>query len=161
LRSYFVKELLGRTQARSAILGKLKKEGNQRPMGSHETASLLTDKDLYLFNEGSHFQLYDKLGGHVVNHEGASGTQFAVWAPNAAQVFVMGDFNGWNKNSDPLYPNGQSGIWEGFFHGIGNGTLYKYHIVSRFNDYRVDKTDPFSIFNEIPPKTASIVWNLD
>jgi 1,4-alpha-glucan branching enzyme len=130
-------------------------------MGSHETASLLTDKDLYLFNEGSHFQLHDKLGAHVVNHEGVSGTQFAVWAPNAAQVFLMGDFNGWNKNSDPLYPNGQSGIWEGFFPGIGNGTLYKYHIVSRFNDYRVDKTDPFSIFNEIPPKTASIVWNLD
>ena len=130
-------------------------------MGSHKTASLLTDKDLYLFNEGSHFQLYDKLGAHVVNHEGVSGTQFAVWAPNAAQVFVMGDFNGWNKNSDPLHPNGQSGIWEGFFPGIGNGTLYKYHIVSRFNDYRVDKTDPFSIFNEIPPKTASIVWNLD
>jgi 1,4-alpha-glucan branching enzyme len=130
-------------------------------MGSHKTASLLTDKDLYLFNEGSHFQLYDKLGAHVVNHEGVSGTQFAVWAPNAAQVFVMGDFNGWNKHSDPLYPNGQSGIWEGFFPGIGNGTLYKYHIVSRFNDYRVDKADPFSIFNEIPPKTASIVWNLD
>ena len=130
-------------------------------MGSHETASLLTDKDLYLFNEGSHFQLHDKLGAHVVNHEGVGGTQFAVWAPNAAQVFLMGDFNGWNKNSDPLYPNGQSGIWEGFFPGIGNGTLYKYHIVSRFNDYRVDKTDPFSIFNEIPPKTASIVWNLD
>ena len=130
-------------------------------MGSHETASLITDNDLYLFNEGSHFQLYDKLGAHVVNHEGVSGTQFAVWAPNAAQVFVMGDFNGWNKHSDPLYPNGQSGIWEGFFPGIGNGTLYKYHIVSRFNDYRVDKADPFSIFNEIPPKTASIVWNLD
>ncbi len=130
-------------------------------MGSHETASLLTDNDLFLFNEGSHFQLYDKLGAHVVNHEGVSGTQFAVWAPNAAQVFVMGDFNGWNKHSDPLQPKGQSGIWERFFPGMGNGTLYKYHIVSRFNDYRVDKTDPFSIFNEIPPKTASIVWNLD
>jgi 1,4-alpha-glucan branching enzyme len=130
-------------------------------MGSHETASLITDNDLYLFNEGSHFQLYDKLGAHVVNPEGVSATQFAVWAPKAAQVFVMGDFNGWNKHSDPLYPNGQSGIWEGFFPGIGNGTLYKYHIVSRFNDYRVDKADPFSIFNEIPPKTASIVWDLD
>ena len=130
-------------------------------MGSHETASLLTDEDLYLFNEGSHFQLHDKLGAHVVNQEGVSGTQFAVWAPNAAQVFVIGDFNGWNKNSDPLHPKGQSGIWEGFFPGIGQGTLYKYHVVSHVNDYRVDKTDPFSIFNEIPPKTASIVWNLD
>ena len=130
-------------------------------MGSHETASLLTENDLYLFNEGSHFRLYDKLGAHVVNHQGISGTQVAVWAPNAAQVFVMGDFNGWDKHSNALRPNGQSGIWEGFFPGIGSGTLYKYHIVSRFNDYRVDKTDPFSIFNEIPPKTASIVWNLD
>ena len=130
-------------------------------MRSHETASLLTDEDLYLFNEGSHFQLYDKLGAHVVNHGGVSGTQFSVWAPNAAQIFVMGNFNGWNKNSDPLQPRAQSGIWEGFFPEIGNGTLYKYHIVSRLNDYRVDKADPFSIFNEIPPKTASIVWNLD
>jgi 1,4-alpha-glucan branching enzyme len=130
-------------------------------MESYETKSLLTDSDLFLFNEGSHFQLYNKLGAHVVDHEGISGTQFAVWAPNAAQVFVMGDFNGWNKSSDPLHPNGQSGIWEGFFPRIGHGTLYKYHIVSRFSDYRVDKTDPFSIFNEIPPKTASIVWNLD
>ena len=130
-------------------------------MGSHETASLLTENDLYLFNEGSHFRLYDKLGAHVVNHQGISGTQVAVWAPNAAQVFVMGDFNGWDKHSKALRSNGQSGIWEGFFPGIGSGTLYKYHIVSRFNDYRVDKTDPFSIFNEIPPKTASVVWNLD
>jgi 1,4-alpha-glucan branching enzyme len=126
-------------------------------MESHDTASLLTDNDLYLFNEGSHFRLYDKLGAHVTDHNGLRGTHFAVWAPNAAQVFVMGDFNDWNKSSHPLRPNGKSGIWERFFPGIGKGTLYKYHIVSRFNDYRVDKADPFSIFNEIPPKTASIV----
>jgi 1,4-alpha-glucan branching enzyme len=130
-------------------------------MESHDTASLLTDNDLYLFNEGSHFRLYDKLGAHVTDHNGLRGTHFAVWAPNAAQVFVMGDFNDWNKSSHPLRPNGKSGIWERFFPGIGKGTLYKYHIVSRFNDYRVDKADPFSIFNEIPPKTASIVWDLD
>jgi 1,4-alpha-glucan branching enzyme len=130
-------------------------------MESHDTASLLTGNDLYLFNEGSHFRLYDKLGAHVTDHNGLRGTHFAVWAPNAAQVFVMGDFNDWNKSSHPLRPNGKSGIWERFFPGIGKGTLYKYHIVSRFNDYRVDKADPFSIFNEIPPKTASIVWDLD
>jgi 1,4-alpha-glucan branching enzyme len=130
-------------------------------MGSHDNASLLTDNDLYLFNEGSHFRLYDKLGAHVIDHNGLGGTYFAVWAPNATQVFVMGDFNGWNKSSHPLQPKGNSGIWERFFPGIGKGTLYKYHIVSRFDDYRVDKADPFSIFNEIPPKTASIVWNLD
>ena len=130
-------------------------------MGSHETVSLLTDNDLYLFNEGSHFRLASKLGAHIIDHDGNSGTHFAVWAPNAAEVFVMGDFNGWNKTSHRLHANGESGIWEGFFPKIGKGALYKYHIVSRFNDYRVDKADPFSIFNEIPPKTASIVWDLD
>jgi 1,4-alpha-glucan branching enzyme len=129
-------------------------------MGSHQTASLLTDNDLYLFNEGSHFRLRDKLGAHIVSHEGTSGTHFAVWAPDAEQIFVIGDFNGWNKNSHRLQPKGVSGIWEGFFPGIGKGTLYKYHIASRFNGYHVDKADPFSIFNEIPPKTASIVWDL-
>jgi 1,4-alpha-glucan branching enzyme len=130
-------------------------------MGSRKTLSLLTDNDLYLFNEGSHFRLSSKLGAHVINNEGTSGTYFAVWAPNAEQVSVIGDFNGWNKSSHRLGPKEQSGIWEGFFPDIGKGTLYKYHIVSRLNGYRVDKADPFSIFNEIPPKTASIVWDLD
>jgi 1,4-alpha-glucan branching enzyme len=130
-------------------------------MGSDDNVSLLTDNDLYLFNEGSHFRLYDKLGAHVIDQNSLGGTYFAVWAPDAVRVFVMADFNGWNKSSHPLQPKGKSGIWERFFPGIGKGTLYKYHIVSRFDDYRVDKADPFSIFNEIPPKTASIVWNLD
>jgi 1,4-alpha-glucan branching enzyme len=130
-------------------------------MVSHETVSLLDDNDLYLFNEGSHFRLASKLGAHIIDHDGSSGTHFAVWAPNATAVFVMGDFNCWNKTSHSLQAKGQSGIWEGFFPEIGKGALYKYHIASRFNDYRVDKADPFSIFNEIPPKTASIVWDLD
>jgi 1,4-alpha-glucan branching enzyme len=130
-------------------------------MVSHEAVSLLSDNDLYLFNEGSHFQLHDKLGSHVIEHGGTSGTYFAVWAPNAREVCLIGEFNGWNNGSHRLQPKGQSGIWEGFLPGIGKGTLYKYHIVSRFNNYRVDKSDPFSIFNEIPPKTASIVWDLD
>jgi len=130
-------------------------------MVTHEAMSLLTDHDLYLFNEGSHFRLYDKLGARVVTHAGTSGTYFAVWAPNAEQVSVIGDFNGWDKRRHRLSPKGQSGIWEGFFPGVGKGTLFKYHIVSRFHGYRVDKADPFSIFNETPPKTASIVWDLD
>ena len=130
-------------------------------MVTHEAMSLLTDNDLYLFNEGSHFRLYDKLGARVVTHAGTSGTYFAVWAPNAEQVSVIGDFNGWDKRRHRLSPKGQSGIWEGFFPGVGKGTLFKYHIVSRLNGYRVDKADPFSIFNETPPKTASIVWDLD
>ncbi|HEU4344958.1 MAG TPA: 1,4-alpha-glucan branching protein GlgB [Candidatus Binatia bacterium] len=130
-------------------------------MVQRNSFSLLTDDDLHLFNEGSHFRLYDKLGAHRVTEEGAEGTYFAVWAPDAEQVSVIGEFSGWQKGQRRLSPKGQSGIWEGFLPGIGKGTLYKYHIQSRFNGYRADKADPFSIFNEIPPKTASIVWDLD
>jgi 1,4-alpha-glucan branching enzyme len=122
--------------------------------------SLLNDDDLYLFNQGSHFRLYEKLGAHLIAGENP-GTYFAVWAPDAEQVFVLGDFNQWHRDSHALMPKGQSGIWEGFFPDMGKGALYKYRIVSRFNGYRVDKADPLSIFNEVPPKTASIVWNLD
>jgi 1,4-alpha-glucan branching enzyme len=123
--------------------------------------NLLTDEDIYLFNEGNHFRLYDRLGSHVIATGESSGTYFAVWAPDAEQVFVIGDFNGWNKENHFLSPRGQSGIWEGFFSGIGKGALYKYHVASRFQGYRADKADPLSIFNEIPPRTASIVWDLD
>ena len=123
--------------------------------------TLLTEDDLYLFNEGSHFRLYEKLGAHPLTVNGQQGTYFAVWAPDAEQVFVMGEFNGWNKASHPLYPRGQSGIWEGFILGMGKGTIYKYHIVSRYNSYQVDKADPFAFYNETPPKTASIVWELE
>ena len=122
--------------------------------------SLLNEDDLYLFNQGSHFRLYEKLGAHLIAGEN-TGTYFAGWAPDAEQVFVLGDFNQWHRNSHALMPKGQSGIWEGFFPDMGKGALYKYRIVSRFNGYRVDKADPLSIFNEVPPKTASIVWDLD
>ncbi|HJX09673.1 MAG TPA: 1,4-alpha-glucan branching protein GlgB [Candidatus Binatia bacterium] len=130
-------------------------------MKSHNASSHITDDDIYLFNEGSHFRLYEKLGARLVKQDGNAGTYFAVWAPNADFVSVIGEFNEWNKGSHRLHPRGQSGIWEGFIPTIGKGTLYKYHIGSRFNGYRVDKADPFSIFNEIPPKFASIVWDLD
>ena len=123
--------------------------------------SLLTDQDLYLFNEGSHTRLYGKLGAHLHTEDGVPGTHFAVWAPGARQVFVMGDFNGWNKQRHPLQVRGQSGIWEIFIPGVGHGAHYKYHIISRYQSYRVDKADPFGFFHEVPPQTASIVWNLD
>jgi 1,4-alpha-glucan branching enzyme len=123
--------------------------------------TLVTDDDLYLFNEGSHFRLYEKLGAHPMTVDETDGTYFAVWAPEAEQVFVTGTFNGWDNASHPLRPRGQSGIWQGFIPGVGKGTLYKYHIRSRHKVYQVEKTDPFSFFNEIPPKTASIVWDLD
>jgi len=123
--------------------------------------SLLTDQDLYLFNEGSHFRLDEKLGAHPVNLDGVEGTYFAVWAPDAYKVYVFGSFNDWQKETHALTPRGNSGIWEGFFPELKKGSLYKYHIISRTYGYKVDKSDPFSFFNEIPPRTASIVWDLD
>jgi 1,4-alpha-glucan branching enzyme len=122
--------------------------------------SLFTNDDLHLFNEGTHFRLYDKLGAHLLTHEGVDGTYFAVWAPNARNVFVMGNFNGWSKTSHPLQVKGNSGLWEGFVPHIGAGTVYKYHIVSQHQPYQVDKADPFAIYAETPPKTASMVWDL-
>src|SRR6188474_3013660 len=78
---------------------------------------LLAEQDLYLFNEGSHFKLADKLGAHLTTKDGVAGATFAVWAPNAKYVSVVGDFNGWNRGSHPIYPEGQSGIWVGFVPG--------------------------------------------
>ncbi len=127
----------------------------------HYDVSLLTDDDIYLFNEGSHFRLYEKLGSHLLTKEGVEGTYFAVWAPDAEEVSVMGDFNGWQKGSHPLRPRAESGIWDGFIPGVGKGAGYKYHIDSRYHGYTVDKADPFALYCEIPPKTASIVWDID
>jgi len=123
--------------------------------------SLLSADDLYWFNEGTHHKIYEKFGAHLVGLDGAGGACFTVWAPNAAEVFVMGDFNGWNNSSHPLRPVGQSGVWSGFVPGIRRGAAYKYHLHSRQNHYRVDKADPCGIRHETAPKTASLVWDLD
>ncbi|MGD2080190.1 MAG: 1,4-alpha-glucan branching protein GlgB, partial [Nitrospirota bacterium] len=123
--------------------------------------SLLSDYDIYLFKEGNHFSLYEKLGSHVIESEGVRGTCFAVWAPNADKVTVMGDFNGWDRQAHPLASRWDgSGIWEGFVPGVGQGALYKYHIRSRHRGYKVDKGDPFAFRWETPPSTASVVWDL-
>ena len=133
----------------------------QAPPDITRTRSLITDYDVYLFRQGSHSRLYDRLGSHPAVADGRRGTFFAVWAPNAAEVSVIGDFNGWEAGRNPLSARSDdSGIWEGFLPDIGQGVLYKYHIRSRYNDYSVEKGDPFARFWEIPPKTASIVWDL-
>jgi 1,4-alpha-glucan branching enzyme len=121
----------------------------------------VTEEDLYLFNEGTHSRLSERLGAHPVTAGGEDGVFFAVWAPDAEGVFVMGDFNGWDKASHPLRPRGQSGIWEGFVAGVARGTAYKYHVVSRYGGYRVDKADPFALYAEPSPRSASIVWDLE
>ncbi len=125
-------------------------------------ASLLTEHDIYLFRQGTHFRLYEKLGAHPRTLNDVRGTHFALWAPNAERVSVIGDFNDWNPETHPLRvrPDG-SGIWEGFIPGVGPGTLYKYHLHSRLHGYQVDKADPFAFRAECPPSTASIVWPLD
>ena len=120
-----------------------------------------TADDLHWFAEGTHSRVYQKLGAHLAEDHGQAGAHFAVWAPNAAQVMAMGDFNGWSKTAHPLQAVGQSGIWAGFIAGLGRGAPYKYHIASRQKGYRVDKADPYGVRQETAPKTASVVWDLD
>ncbi len=124
-------------------------------------ATLLSDWDYHLFNEGSHHRLWEKLGSHPIERNGVAGTMFAVWAPNAASVSVVGDWNGWDDGAHFLQSRGPSGIWEGFIPNVQKGMKYKYHIVSQHNGYVVDKADPVGIHHETPPRTASIVWDLD
>ena len=126
---------------------------------SSQGFSLLTDEDLHLFNEGNHFCLYEKLGAHCMKVDGESGVYFAVWAPNAEKVHVIGDFNGWNRRAHPLNPKQQSGIWEGFLSGVKKGDIYKYYIQSNHHGIKTEKADPFSFYSEVPPKSGSIVWD--
>lgn len=123
--------------------------------------SLLTDYDLYLFNQGAHFALHEKMGAHPMRVDGEDGVHFAVWAPNAGSVDVIGDFNGWEEGRHPLAPVGSSGIWAGFAPGVGEGEIYKYRVRSAAGDYRADKADPFAFHSEVSPRTGSIVRRLD
>ena len=125
------------------------------------TPQLLSDQDLYLFNEGSNYRLYDKMGAHLVTHNGQAGAVFSVWAPNARSVSVVGSFNDWDPKRIVSHPRGSSGIWEGFVPGAQHGALYKFHIESQRHGYRVDKADPLGLLHEKPPRTASVVWDLD
>jgi 1,4-alpha-glucan branching enzyme len=120
----------------------------------------LTDYDLHLWIEGNHYRAWEKMGAHVREVDGIRGTRFAVWAPNARQVSVAGDFNGWDDCAHPLVNLGDSGVWEGFVAGVDQGSRYKYVIQSRYHGYRVEKADPFGFACEIRPRTASMVWDL-
>jgi 1,4-alpha-glucan branching enzyme len=122
--------------------------------------SLLTERDLYLFNEGSHIRLYRHMGAHPMTENGKSGVHFAVWAPDAESVSVMGTFNAWDKSSLPMKPRDNSGIWERFVPGAAHGDSYKYQVSSRNLGYRSDRADPFAFHCETPPHTASKVWDI-
>ncbi len=134
----------------------------EHPPANTAPYSLLTDYDIQLLKQGRHFRLYQKLGAHVVMRDGKRGTQFALWAPNAESVSVVGDFNDWRPAAHGLYQREDgSGIWEGFVAGVGPGALYKYHLTSRHGGYTVEKADPFALQSEAPPLTASVVCSLD
>jgi 1,4-alpha-glucan branching enzyme len=122
--------------------------------------SRFSDFDIHLFKAGKHYKLYDKLGSHVVEHYGVQGTYFAVWAPNANRVSVVGNFNGWNRSSHAMTTRWDgSGIWEVFVPNIGRGEVYKYYIKSNNHGFELEKADPFALWCEVAPKTASIVWD--
>ncbi len=123
--------------------------------------SLFTDFDIELFKAGKHFRLYEKMGAHLTEIDGVKGVYFAVWAPAAKAVSVIGDFNYWIEGEHPLNIRwDSSGIWEGFIPGVQKGTAYKYKIHSHHNDIKTEKADPFAFRTEHPPKTASIVWDM-
>ncbi|AEA33922.1 1,4-alpha-glucan branching protein GlgB [Hippea maritima] len=122
-----------------------------------DSLSLLSDYDVYLFKEGTHTKIYEKLGCHLFKN----GAYFAVWAPNAKYVSVVGDFNGYNKDKDPLVLRDDgSGIWEGFVSGVKKGQTYKFYIASKFGGEFL-KADPVAFYYETPPKSASVVWSLE
>ncbi len=121
--------------------------------------SRFTEFDINLFKAGKHYRLYDKFGAHITTLDGIAGTYFAVWAPSAKSVSVIGDFNYWNKEEHKLNVRwDESGIWEGFIPGAGKGSIYKYFIESHHNNITTEKADPYARRCEHPPKTASIVW---
>jgi 1,4-alpha-glucan branching enzyme len=122
--------------------------------------AIIGEQDYYLFNEGSHIRLFEKFGAHVCSRNGVNGVQFAVWAPGADFVSVVGDFNDWNDGAHPLVVQGTSGVWVGFIPHVSQGAIYKYHIANP-NGHQVKKADPYGFHHETPPRTGSIVWDLD
>ena len=122
---------------------------------------VLTDFDLHLIAEGNHYRLYDKLGAHRIEHDGTRGVSFAVWAPNAARVSVIGNFNQWDGRRNPMRPRGSSGLWEIFMPGLEQGDLYKYEVKTHYLGYVALKSDPCGFLAEMRPNTASVVWDLE
>ena len=122
---------------------------------------VLSDFDLHLMAEGTHYSQYEKLGAHEMTVEGTEGVFFAVWAPNALSVSVIGDFNYWDGRRHMMRVRGSTGIWELFIPGLREGTTYKFEVKSRYKGFLAQKADPFAFYSELRPKSASVVWNLN
>ncbi len=136
-------------------------DGSQRAVEDpYRFPPLLGDLDLYLIGEGTQTRAFNFLGAHFRTVDGVRGVHFAVWAPNARWVSVIGDFNAWDTRRYPMRRRGKGGIWELFIPGVNAGDRYKYHIRSMLNDYTVDKADPFGFFAEVRPLTASRVADI-
>lgn len=122
---------------------------------------VLNDYDLHLIGEGSHYQKFEKLGAHVMEIDGIRGVHFAVWAPNARVVSVIGDFNRWDSRRHPMRYIMSTGLWEIFIPGLHEGEAYKFHIKSRYGTYHAEKADPYGFYFEMRPKSASIIYDID
>src|SRR5256885_424765 len=125
-----------------------------------EADLLLTEEDIRLFSEGGHHRIYEKLGAHVIDQDSAGGTHFAVWAPHAQQVSVVGDFNSWKPDASPMTPLGAAGLWNCFLPGVDAGALYRYAITPRNSASRLEKLDPYGFAAEHRHPPASRVWDL-
>jgi 1,4-alpha-glucan branching enzyme len=122
--------------------------------------TVLTDFDLHLLGEGTHYRNYERLGAHIRVHQGFRGVHFALWAPNAQRVSVIGNFNHWDGRRHSMRNRGSSGVWEIFIPDLGQGEVYKYEVKSQHNGYLVEKSDPYGFAAEVRPRTASIVWEI-
>lgn len=123
-------------------------------------SEFLSEFDLHLFHEGTHYRLYEKMGAHLASENGIPGVHFGVWAPNAQRVYALGNFNGWDEAANPLSQHGEHGVWAGFVPGVGPGEAYHYRIVSWHQGYQVNKADPFGFRQEGSPRYSTLVWPL-
>jgi 1,4-alpha-glucan branching enzyme len=128
---------------------------------AYQFGPVLTDFDLHLLGEGTHYRNFERLGAHLRDHEGYRGVHFAVWAPNAMRVSVVGDFNHWDGRRHPMRSCGTTGIWEIFLPDLVEGEVYKFEIKSRYQSYLVQKSDPYGFAAELRPRTASVVWDVN
>jgi 1,4-alpha-glucan branching enzyme len=133
----------------------------QTPTIEQGIPSVFSDFDLYLFGQGKDYYIYEKMGAHPRVVDGVAGVNFAVWAPNARAVSVIGDFNGWNHEANPMYRRHDDlGVWECFIPGVRVGDVYKYAVYSRYNNYSSERSDPYGFATELRPLNASIVADI-
>jgi 1,4-alpha-glucan branching enzyme len=136
--------------------------GQQESFGDpYAFPSRFSELDVYLFREGKDLESYTKLGAHVLEHSAVPGVNFAIWAPNALRMSVIGDFNNWDARVHPMIPVGESGLWELFIPGLSGGELYRYHVKSRQQNFQIEKADPYAFYSEKRPNNASVVYDIN